>query len=166
MSAVIQVTPNNDGSWTAKGSFGGVYAETTCADQRRAVCALDRALHPINPQEWVLLTESEQHRARAQEALAGQLHLLNHRNLLQLDLDALCKKISGKVICDLDLFEDLRDSAAAEADQHRQHMSGYRPERQQLLDQIVERCDRLIADVTAQRDNQNLTHQASNHSVD
>lgn len=68
--------------------------------------------------------------------------------------------LASKVICDLDLFEDLRDSAATEADQHRQCMATYRPERQQLLDEIVERCDRLIADVTARRDSQNLTHQA------
>lgn len=75
------------------------------------------------------------------------------------DFVAYRDELASKVICDLDLFEDLRDSAAAEADQHRQHMSGYRPERQQLLDQIVDRCDRLIAGVTDQRDNQNLTHQ-------
>lgn len=159
MSAVIEVTPSNNGGWTARGSYGGMYAEATSADQRQSVCALNRALHPINPQEWVLRTESEQHRATAQEALAGQLHLLNHRDLLQLELDALRKKIAGKVICDLDLFESLRDSAAGEADQHQQFMSGYRPERQQLLDEIVERCDRLIADVTDQRDNQTLTRQ-------
>ncbi|WMN19233.1 hypothetical protein QL104_07445 [Pseudomonas piscis] len=159
MSAVIEVIPSNNGGWTARGSYGGVYAETTCANQRQAVCALDRALHQINPQEWMLLTESEKHRATAQEALAGQLHLLNQRDLLQLELDALRKKIAGKVICDLDLFEDLRDNAAEEASQHRQHMAAYRPDRQQVLDEVVSRCERLIADVTDRHDNQNLTYQ-------
>lgn len=75
-------------------------------------------------------------------------------------------ELAGKVVCDLELFESLRDSALVEADQHRQSMAGYRPERQQLLDQIVERCDRLIADATDQRENQNLTRQASDQSND
>ncbi|UDU80132.1 hypothetical protein [Pseudomonas sp. HN2-3] len=78
---------------------------------------------------------------------------------LKAENQALRKAISGKVLCDLELFESLRDSAAAEADQHQQFLSGYRPYRQQLLDQIVERCDQLIADVTVPRDNQNLTCQ-------
>ncbi|MBF8727674.1 ead/Ea22-like family protein [Pseudomonas putida] len=75
------------------------------------------------------------------------------------DFVAYRDELAGKVICDLDLFEDLRDSAAAEADQHRLYLGDYRPERQQLLDQIVERCNQLIADATDRRDNQNLTHQ-------
>lgn len=159
MSAVIEVTQNEYDSWTARGSYGGVYAEATCGDRHQAVCALGRAQHTINPQDWVLRTESEQQRTVAQEALAAQLHLLNQRDLLKLELNALRNHIAGKVICDLDLFEDLRDSAATEADQHQQFLSGYRPERQQVLDEIVARCDRLIADATGQRDKQDLTRQ-------
>lgn len=106
-----------------------------------------------------LKAESEKHRCAAQDALAGQMFLRNDRDLLKVELEALRKKSAGKVMVDLDLFESLRDSAAVEADQHRQSMAGYRPERQQLLDQIVERCDQLISDVTDQRENQNLTPQ-------
>lgn len=72
--------------------------------------------------------------------------------------------LAGKVICDLNLFEDLRDSAAEEAEQHRQYMASYRPQRQQALDEVVSRCNALIADATDRGDNQKLTQQASNHS--
>ncbi|MNM50268.1 hypothetical protein D3C81_612960 [compost metagenome] len=64
---------------------------------------------------------------------------------LKAENEALRKSITGKVICDLDLFEDLRDSAAAEADQHRQSMGSYRPQRQEVLDHTVRRCDLLIS---------------------
>ncbi|MHA7116334.1 ead/Ea22-like family protein [Pseudomonas promysalinigenes] len=105
--------------------------------------------------------------ARIESVVVAVLRTVNARRERRRPADfvAYRDELEGKVICELDLFESLRDSAAGEADQHQQFMSGYRPERQRLLDEIVERCDRLIADVTAQRDNQNLTHQASNHSV-
>ncbi|MHA7116338.1 hypothetical protein ACX0KM_19605 [Pseudomonas promysalinigenes] len=45
MSAVIEVTQNKNGSWTARGSRPGIYAETTCATRQQAVVALDKALH-------------------------------------------------------------------------------------------------------------------------
>ncbi|MCE0753942.1 MULTISPECIES: hypothetical protein [Pseudomonadaceae] len=48
MSAVIEVTQNKDGSWTAKGSRPGIYAETTCATRHQAVVALDKALHAFD----------------------------------------------------------------------------------------------------------------------
>lgn len=44
MSAVIEVTQNKDSSWTARDSYGGVYAELTCATRYQAVSRLDRAL--------------------------------------------------------------------------------------------------------------------------
>lgn len=64
---------------------------------------------------------------------------------LKAENEALRKSIAGKVVCNLDLFEDLRDSAAAEADQHRQSMGTYRPQRQEVLDHTVRRCDLLIS---------------------
>ncbi|MBA6142321.1 hypothetical protein H4B97_07515 [Pseudomonas juntendi] len=64
---------------------------------------------------------------------------------LKAENEMLRKSIAGKVVCDLELFEDLRDSAAAEADQHRQSMGSYRPQRQEVLDHTVSRCDLLIA---------------------
>ncbi|WP_338724898.1 hypothetical protein [Pseudomonas juntendi] len=64
---------------------------------------------------------------------------------LKAENEALRKSIAGKVVCDLELLEDLRDSAAAEADQHRQSMGSYRPKRQEVLDRTVSRCDLLIA---------------------
>lgn len=45
MSAVIEVRQNQSGSWTARGQYGGVYAEVTCATRHQAVVALDNALH-------------------------------------------------------------------------------------------------------------------------
>lgn len=48
MSAVIEVTQNKDGSWTARGSRPGIYAETTCATRHQAVVALDKALHAFD----------------------------------------------------------------------------------------------------------------------
>ncbi|RRV53437.1 hypothetical protein [Pseudomonas sp. p99-361] len=104
---------------------------------------------------------SEVQRARISSAVNAVLRAVNAQRDRRRPADfvAYRDELAGKVICDLDLFEGLRDSAAAEADQHRQHMSGYRPERQKLLDEVVARCDRLIADVTDRCDNQKLTRQ-------
>ena len=74
-----------------------------------------------------------------EEHVAGQIDQLKAEN------EALRKAVAGKVVCDLDLFEDLRDSAASEADEHRQHMAAYRPQRQEVLDWTVKRCDLLLA---------------------
>lgn len=67
------------------------------------------------------------------------------RDQLKAENEALRKAVAGKVVCDVDLFEDLRDSAASEADEHRQHMAAYRPQRQEVLDWTVKRCDLLLA---------------------
>lgn len=48
MSAVIEVTQNKNGSWTARGSRPGIYAECTCATRHQAVVALDKALHAFD----------------------------------------------------------------------------------------------------------------------
>ncbi|SDQ72239.1 hypothetical protein SAMN04490192_2899 [Pseudomonas lundensis] len=53
-----------------------------------------------------------------------------------------------KITCSLEFFENLRDSAAAEAEEHRQCMGSYRPHRQELLDAVVCQCDELIAGVS------------------
>lgn len=45
MSACIEVNQNPNGSWTAKGSYRGVYAEVTCVNRHAAVTALTKALH-------------------------------------------------------------------------------------------------------------------------
>ncbi|MBI6944382.1 ead/Ea22-like family protein [Pseudomonas putida] len=110
---------------------------------------------------------SEVQRARISSAVNTVLRAVNAQRERRRPADfvAYRDELAGKVLCDLDLFEDLRDSAAEEAAQHRQYMAGYRPQRQQALDEVVSRCNALIADVTDRRDNQNLTHQASNHSV-
>jgi len=59
--------------------------------------------------------------------------------------EALRKEREGKVLCDLELFETLRDSANSEADEHRQCMATYRPLRQANLDSVVKKCDELLA---------------------
>lgn len=59
--------------------------------------------------------------------------------------EALRREREGKVLCDLELFETLRDSANTEADEHRQCMATYRPLRQASLDSVVKKCDDLLA---------------------
>lgn len=58
-----------------------------------------------------------------------------------------------KITCSLEFFENLRDSAAAEAEEHRQCMGSYRPHRQELLDAVVRQCDELIAGVSKEPSN-------------
>lgn len=48
MSAVVELVQNKSGSWTARGQYGGVYAEVTCATRYQAVAALDKALHAFD----------------------------------------------------------------------------------------------------------------------
>lgn len=64
---------------------------------------------------------------------------------LKAELERLNKEREGKVLCDLELFETLRDSANTEADEHRQCMATYRPLRQASLDSVVKKCDELLA---------------------
>lgn len=45
MSACIEVNQNPNGTWTAKASYGGLYAEVTCSSRHAAVSALTKALH-------------------------------------------------------------------------------------------------------------------------
>ncbi|MBP5968705.1 hypothetical protein [Pseudomonas iridis] len=64
---------------------------------------------------------------------------------LKAEVEALRREREGKVLCDLELFETLRDSANTEADEHRQCMATYRPLRQASLDSVVHKCDDLLA---------------------
>lgn len=65
---------------------------------------------------------------------------------LKVALEALRQSIVGKVVCPLDLFQDLRDSAGEEAAQYRAGgMAEYRPHRMHALDKTVTDCDELIA---------------------
>ena len=64
---------------------------------------------------------------------------------LKAENEALRREREGKVLCDLELFETLRDSANTEADEHRQCMATYRPLRQVNLDSVVKKCDDLLA---------------------
>lgn len=64
---------------------------------------------------------------------------------LKAENEALRREREGKVLCDLELFETLRDSANTEADEHRQCMATYRPLRQASLDSVVHKCDNLLA---------------------
>lgn len=67
------------------------------------------------------------------------------REILQLaENEALLREREGKVLCDLELFKTLRDSANTEADEHRQCMATYRPQRQEYLDLVVICCDEII----------------------
>jgi hypothetical protein len=59
--------------------------------------------------------------------------------------EALRREREGKVLCELELFETLRDAANTEADEHRQCLATYRPLRQASLDSVVKKCDELLA---------------------
>lgn len=43
MSAVIEVVQNKDGSWTARGSYSGVYAEARRPTRHAAVVEINKA---------------------------------------------------------------------------------------------------------------------------
>lgn len=43
MSAVIEVEQNKDGSWTARGSYAGVYAEARRSTRHAAVVEINKA---------------------------------------------------------------------------------------------------------------------------
>lgn len=126
-----------DGSWKVlsawhtpdgKGRQNAEFAAATCPATVLALLAeIDRLKH-----------ESEDNRNEREIVCANYDQLKDENEVLR-------KSIAGKVVCDLELFEDLRDSAAAEADQHRQSMGSYRPQRQEVLDHTVSRCDLLIA---------------------
>lgn len=92
-----------------------------------------------------LLAEIERTEGRLHDVARLCATVEQERDQLKAENEALRKSIAGKVVCDLELFEDLRDSAAAEADGHRQSMGSYRPQRQEVLDHTVSRCDLLIA---------------------
>lgn len=66
---------------------------------------------------------------------------------LRAEVEALKAERNGKILCDLDLFENLRDAASTEAEEHRKCMATYRPLRQQHLDLVLKRCDDLLADI-------------------
>lgn len=64
---------------------------------------------------------------------------------LEAENETLLREREGKVLCDLELFETLRDSASTEAGEHRQCMATHRPLRQANLDSVVKKCDDLLA---------------------
>lgn len=72
---------------------------------------------------------------------------------LKAEVEVLRREREGKVLCDLELFETLRDAANTEADEHRQCMATYRPLRQEHLDAVVKECDDLIAAVAKEAAN-------------
>lgn len=78
-------------------------------------------------------------------AVTRELVLAHERDQLKAENEKLRREREGKVLCDLDLFETLRDSANTEADEHRQCMATYRPLRQENLDAVVKKCDDLLA---------------------
>lgn len=76
---------------------------------------------------------------------AKLIDVSSERDKLKAENEALRREREGKVLCDLELFETLRDAANTEADEHRQCMATYRPLRQANLDSVVKKCDDLLA---------------------
>lgn len=48
MSAVVEVVQNKSGGWTARGHYGGGYAEVTCATRHQAAVELKKVLHAFD----------------------------------------------------------------------------------------------------------------------
>ena len=88
---------------------------------------------------------AEQLRALASQGAVVTADLMAERDQLKAENEALRREREGKVLCDLELFETLRDAANTEADEHRQCMATYRPLRQENLDSVVKKCDDLLA---------------------
>ncbi|ORL69685.1 hypothetical protein B7H19_09330 [Pseudomonas putida] len=97
--------------------------------------------------------ERDQFRAENEDYRSGQDRYEQIIDDLKAENEALRREREGKVLCDLDLFETLRDSANTEADEHRQCMATYRPLRQEHLDAVVKECDDLIAAVAKEAAN-------------
>lgn len=136
---------------------GLLWAETAswsadCSEWKRTTEALDEFLGEKTIEEVALALLEENERltenasSRAIRSLRGDCaDLLAERDQLKAESEALCREREGKVLCELELFETLRDSANTEADEHRQCMATYRPLRQANLDSVVKKCDELLA---------------------
>ena len=92
-----------------------------------------------------VVTERDQLRAEVAGLRTGYEAYERVNAELKAEVEALRHEREGKVLCDLELFETLRDSANTEADEHRQCMATYRPLRQASLDSVVKKCDDLLA---------------------
>ncbi|WP_235991943.1 hypothetical protein [Pseudomonas paracarnis] len=90
-------------------------------------------------------TERDQLRAEVAGLKTGYEAYERVNAELKAENEALRREREGKVLCDLELFETLRDAANTEADEHRQCMATYRPLRQENLDSVVKKCDDLLA---------------------
>ncbi|VVO79289.1 hypothetical protein PS870_01704 [Pseudomonas fluorescens] len=71
--------------------------------------------------------------------------LIAERDQLKAENEALRREREGRVLCDRELFETLRDSANTEADEHWRCMATYRPLHQVNLDSVVKKCNDLLA---------------------
>lgn len=101
---------------------------------------------------WALKTERDQLKEENESIHKHWANESNNVRVLTVEVmrltaenEALRLEREGKVLCDLELFETLRDSANTEADEHRQFLAAYRPQRQDVLDLVVKQCDVLIA---------------------
>ena len=92
-----------------------------------------------------LITENENLVAWREGLIKERAAHIRQRDQLKAEIEALRLEREGKVLCELELFETLRDSANTEADEHRQCMATYRPLRQENLDSVVKKCDDLLA---------------------
>ena len=101
--------------------------------------------HPIHDKIISLLAERDQLRAEVAGLRTGYEAYEQVNAELKAEVEELRRERAGKILCDLELFETLRDSANTEADEHRQCMATYRPLRQASLDSVVKKCDDLLA---------------------
>ncbi len=101
----------------------------------------DRVIPIRSPEQ----EEIERLRAELERARAIGTELASLAERRREEIEVLRAERKDKVLCDLELFETLRDSANTEADEHRQCMATYRPLRQADLDSVVKKCDDLLA---------------------
>ncbi len=110
--------------------------------------ANDRFTEAASPEVILaLIAESDSARKHWQNESNNVQVLVAEVARLKAENEALRREREGKVHCDLELFETLRDAANTEADEHRQCMATYRPLRQANLDSVVKKCDDLLATV-------------------
>ncbi|KFF43678.1 hypothetical protein JH25_07800 [Pseudomonas sp. BRG-100] len=116
------------------------------ADEEEEMRALQQFHEEVDPVTVLaLLAENDHHAMCARQWEEAAMQWGAERDQLKAENEALRREREGKVLCDLELFETLRDAANTEADEHRQCMATYRPLRQANLDSVVKKCDDLLA---------------------
>lgn len=144
-SLVLKVDHKND-EWGFVGDNGQADEEFFLACTPAAVLALIAENERLSGEcEGCPMQVAEELRAENAGLQTGYKAYEQVNAELRAEVEALKAERNSKILCDLDLFENLRDAASTEAGDHRQCMAAYRPQRQAYLDSVVQKCDDLLA---------------------